>query len=284
MSKLSNVELDRLSNDFGWSGWERNADGVLIVGKPFGDQVSFPSDSWEDESFNENGMGIWAEIRLNEITREAKALGVDTLWEVGAGNGAVALGLDRQGFNVVAVEPQYPGAKFIATSGITSFNATLATLELPDSSLPAIGVFDVLEHIEDPVELLSDFRVKLKDDGLLFVTVPSHQWLFSRHDTSIGHFRRYTAKSMKSQLQAAGFEVVSLRHLFSFLVPAALLFRVLPEKLGHKPDFQKQIHSARKQLEIAERLSWIFRVLSKFERLIKVPFGLSILCVARVQR
>jgi len=282
--KLSNVELDRLSNDFGWSGWERNADGVLIVGKPFGEQVSFPSDSWEDQSFNESGMGIWAEIRLNEITREAKALHLETLWEVGAGNGAVALGLARQGINVVAVEPQYPGAKFIASSGVTVFNATISTLELPESCLPAIGVFDVLEHIEDPVELLSEFREKLNDDGLLFVTVPSHPWLFSGHDTSIGHFRRYTAKSMKSQLQASGFQVVSLRHIFSFLVPAAFLFRVLPEKLGHKPDLQKQIISARKQLETVERFSWIFRVISKLERLFKVPFGLSIICVARVQR
>jgi 2-polyprenyl-3-methyl-5-hydroxy-6-metoxy-1,4-benzoquinol methylase len=284
VTKLANVELERLANDFGWSGWEKNEDGVLIVGKPFGDQVSFPSDSWEDQSFNEGGMGIWAEIRLNEVRREAKALCVRTLWDVGAGNGAISLGLAKEGINVIAVEPQYPGAKFIANSGVTAFNATLSTLRLPDSCLPAIGVFDVIEHIEDPLGLLTDFRDKLMDDGLLLVTVPSHAWLFSSHDTSIGHFRRYTAKSLRSQLQIAGFEVVSLRHIFSFLVPAAFLLRVLPEKFGRKPDFQKRIISAKKQLKAADSLSWVFRVLWKFERLLNLPFGLSILCIARVRK
>jgi len=140
-----------------------------------------------------------------------------------------------------------------------------------------------LEHIEDPREILLEFARVLNEDGLLVIAVPAHQFLFSEFDSSMGHFRRYSVASLKLILDSAGFELVYSRFLFAFLVPLAWLLRVLPEKFGFTSP-ANSITGARTQWRIAQLLSPIFRVLVAIERLIRLPFGLSILAVARPKK
>lgn len=68
----------------------------------------------------------------------------------------------------------------------------LATTERFDT----VVYIDVLEHIEnDQAELESAARL-LNAGGALVVLAPAHQWLFSPFDRAVGHFRRYTRKSL----------------------------------------------------------------------------------------
>ena len=70
--------------------------------------------------------------------------------------------------------------------------ADLADQELFDAML----YIDVLEHIEDDRGELGRATAHLKPGGHLVVLSPAHAWLFSRFDASIGHFRRYTKKTL----------------------------------------------------------------------------------------
>jgi SAM-dependent methyltransferase len=273
-------EINRLGNQFNWTGPNRNQDGVRVPDGASGTAISFPDDSWDDQEINYEGMGVWADIRLREIHRLMVMNGISTIWEVGAGNGAVCIGLSKLGHNAIAVEPLYGGARYIAEQGLDTYCSILDQLKLPDNSIPSIGVFDVLEHIENPVPMLEEFARVLKKDGLLLITVPAHQFLFSEYDSSIGHFRRYSVSELRSSLAAGGFELVSSRFLFAFLVPLAWLLRVLPEKMGLKSSATSR-NSTRTQFRIAQLLSPIFRLLVAAEKLLRLPFGLSILAVAR---
>lgn len=69
---------------------------------------------------------------------------------------------------------------------------------------------DVLEHIEDDQDELEFAAQLLKDEGTLVVLAPAHQWLFSPFDRAIGHFRRYTKKT----LAAAGPPSLRLEQIF----------------------------------------------------------------------
>lgn len=275
-------ELKRLSEDYGWVDWRVDKNGVRSQGKVDDANISFPADSWQDESFNEGGMGIWAEMRFEQILLELKRYGVSTIWEVGAGGGAVSIGLNDAGLNVVAVEPIYAGARHLAKKGLVSFSATLEDLSLPNKCLPAIGLFDVLEHLEKPELLLATAREKLTDSGTLAVTVPAHQWLFSKYDSEIGHFKRYNSADLRAELESCGFEVVSVRYLFSFLVPLAWVLRVLPERIGLSSR-EKSIEASRQHFGLVNKLSLFFKSLSRAERWLRVPMGLSLLCIARVK-
>ena len=57
-------------------------------------------------------------------------------------------------------------------------------------------------------------------DGRLIVTVPAYNWLWSQHDTSWHHYRRYTRRLLRERVRAHGWEPV-VEHLLLQLDAAA---------------------------------------------------------------
>ena len=84
---------------------------------------------------------------------------------------------------------------------------------------------DVIEHIEDDSEALVTIHTLLKTGGLLLLTVPAYQFLYSHHDATLGHYRRYTKKSISSLIQKAGFCIKRCDYFFSFLIPASFIMK-----------------------------------------------------------
>jgi SAM-dependent methyltransferase len=85
---------------------------------------------------------------------------------------------------------------------------------LEDAAFDTILYVDVLEHIEDDREELERAAVRLRPGGHLLVLAPAHQWLFSPFDSAIGHFRRYTKRSL-SELAPPGLKLARLEYLDS---------------------------------------------------------------------
>jgi SAM-dependent methyltransferase len=85
---------------------------------------------------------------------------------------------------------------------------------LEEASFDTILYVDVLEHIEDDRGELERAAARLRPGGRLVVLAPAHQWLFSPFDSAIGHFRRYTKRSLR-ELAPPGLELTRLRYLDS---------------------------------------------------------------------
>ena len=118
----------------------------------------------------------------------------------------------------------------------------------------------------------------LTDDGVLVVTVPAHESLWSGADELLGHVRRYNRQMLREHLSAAGFAIERSTHIFSWLLLPVWLQRRL-------------VSDREKQLGLEERSRLIDAaalVLSRAERAItntiSLPVGTSILCVARRDR
>ena len=71
-----------------------------------------------------------------------------------------------------------------------------ATLQEVDMEFDSILYIDVLEHIEDHVGETTTVYDKLKQNGSFIVVVPAHPYLYTEFDETVGHFRRYTRKSL----------------------------------------------------------------------------------------
>lgn len=71
---------------------------------------------------------------------------------------------------------------------------------------------DVLEHIEDDAAELRQAAALLRLGGHLVVLAPAHGWLFTPFDAAIGHFRRYTKRSLLA-LAPPGLTPVVARYL-----------------------------------------------------------------------
>ena len=99
---------------------------------------------------------------------------------------------------------------------------------------------DVLEHIHDDYSALIEWKKTLKPNGLLLISVPAFQHLWSRHDIFLGHNKRYNMKSLNELVESVGFQTVKIHYAFSFIYPAVLLLRkCFPQKDNGNSDLKK---------------------------------------------
>ena len=242
--------------------------------------IGTSSTAYSDELMKMLDVGAtsswWYETRNQVIWHVMRRYPISgALWDIGSGLGEVSSYLTSVGVECVAVEPNRLGAQVSSENGVFSIQGDLHALELPDLSIEAVGLFDVLEHLDNADDVLSEIYRVLKVDGKLFITVPATKWLWSASDDLVGHHGRYTRKKIRQQLKNAGFEVLSIRYFFFSLVLPILILRAVPYRLG--------VRSLIDDTKLVQKKSgWISRLLTKVEVALcgKIPIGTSLVIVA----
>lgn len=138
---------------------------------------------------------------------------------------------------------------------------------------------EVVEHLDDDVGAMREFARVLAPGQPCFITTSSYQFLWSEHDVRAAHRRRYTLKQFRRAAEDAGLVVERLCYYYSFLVPLAVLTRKTP--LGR---FMRETDEETSSMH--PLLDRTFYAMASIEtwlamRGVTIPFGLSILCVAR---
>lgn len=86
-----------------------------------------------------------------------------------------------------------------------------------------VTALDVLEHLDEPVDALRSLRSLAAPGATIVVLVPAMPSLWSEWDDRLGHRRRYTARTIRGDMEAGGWKVRQVRSLFfSMLAPAWL--------------------------------------------------------------
>ena len=237
----------------------------------------------EDESFWFNHRNRIISLAVAQHPPEDKII-----FDVGGGNGCVSSALQNRGFCPVLFEPGLAGAKNAKKRNLKNvFCSVFNTDVVNEHSVGAIGLFDVIEHIEDDTAFLQQMHTTLKKDGLVYLTVPAYDFLWSAEDEYSGHYRRYTLEQLCHVLDSAGFDVVYATYFFWFIpVPAFLLRKIFSgKKTGVEemtPERLKKGHVLPSYLAavINTMLSLDSFVISRGK---KLPFGGSILVTAKAR-
>lgn len=196
----------------------------------------------EARSFEGGARHPWERARLTLvrrlITRLATLRPGDAVLDVGCGDTFVVEQLARA----------YPSVEFYAVD--SAFTEDLlqtyrARLSVPNVSLFAsldevplaqaaslVLLLDVIEHVPDDVVFLRDLcgRSCVDDRTRIIITVPSYAALFSSHDRFLGHYRRYSCRTLRQLLDVVGLTPLASGYLFASLLPARVL-QVLRERL-----------------------------------------------------
>jgi hypothetical protein len=89
-----------------------------------------------------------------------------------------------------------------------------------------------LEHIQDDLGALRIIHESLAPGGRIVLYVPALPMLFSKMDQHVGHYRRYTRKSLSTALLDSGFHVHSYEYVDSIGVITSLIYKFLPNASG----------------------------------------------------
>lgn len=139
-----------------------------------------------------------------------------------------------------------------------------------------VGAFDVLEHVEHDVESLARLGQQLAPGGRLIVTVPALPWLWSKHDETHHHFRRYTRSSLMAALQAAGLQPVHVSYFNTLLFPLIAGLRLLRRVLG----LSETADDTLPPKPVNALLAAIFACERNLATWLRLPIGVSLLAVA----
>jgi SAM-dependent methyltransferase len=206
------------------------------------------------------------------------------LFDIGGGNGFVSQAIRQLGIPTVLVEPDPSGSRHALERGLAPvICASLQDANFYPDSMDAVGLFDVLEHIENDLDFLKQIHTLVKPGGRLFLTVPAYQALWSIDDVSAGHFRRYRLKKLSHLLNQAGFKVDFATYIFFLLPFPIFLFRALPSRMGWRKEID--LEDAGTKNEYVSRVSLVDAILGLeliwLKRLKALPFGGSCLVAAR---
>lgn len=202
-------------------------------------QISYPKDGNEN-CFQIETDSFWFHHRNNCIIEAVKKYAPnEVFFDIGGGNGYVSKGLEDQGITTVLVEPGIHGCVNARKRGLSNvICSTLNETMFKANTISSVGVFDVVEHIEDDELFLRTLNHLMKKEGIVFITVPAYQMLWSKEDDDAGHFKRYTINAIQNVLETSGFRPLYSTYIFSLLPIPIFIFRTIPSflRMGRRTD------------------------------------------------
>jgi ubiquinone/menaquinone biosynthesis C-methylase UbiE len=217
---------------------------------------------------------------IDSVLRKTFDAGVTRdILDIGCGVGSIFDTLGKYG-RVVGADVSEVALSYCRQRGMKDLvKSSAEKLEVEDESFDLVTAFDILEHLDDDGQGLSEMYRVCKKGGYALITVPAYRFLWSGHDRALGHRRRYLYAELKDKVESAGFEVNKLSYFVFFLFPVTVAFRIVERFIiGSKkrdtsyitpPGFINSMFI--KLLELEGKLINYFGF----------KVGLSILCLAR---
>lgn len=149
-----------------------------------------------------------------------------------------------------------------------------------DGPYDVIGLFDVIEHVEDDAAALVALRDRLAPAGRLVLTVPAFMWLWSEHDVVNHHFRRYDRAGLVARLEAAGLAVEHATYFNTLLFPLVAGVRGLHRLRGQSGGGGSDADTIPPP-PVNRLLERVFAAERHLVPTRRLPVGVSLLAVAR---
>ena len=153
---------------------------------------------------------------------------------------------------------------------------TYYSLNFRKKNYDLILLADVIEHIKKPKLLLKSLKKNLKKDGYILITVPAYQFLYSKKDKVLGHYRRYNKKSLRDELDA--FKIKKISYFNTFLFIPIMLITIM-NKIFNRNYIRKVETTPNFFLNYI--LYQVFKMKKFFIKNFKFSFGISLYALVK---
>jgi SAM-dependent methyltransferase len=193
------------------------------------------SDDWVEQEFDADYKDLIFRTILRELARRRPAKG--TLLDIGAHAGRFMSLAQAQQWRVEGVELNPRTAAYAARrTGAPVHRLDARDLVTEGRRYAAVCLTDVLEHIPEPLGVLSTVAALLEDEGCIAIKVPCgvSQWHKERvlamlrpgHTVSLAdnlvHVNHFSAASLRTALERTGFTEVAVHTAAPELPPSAI--------------------------------------------------------------
>ncbi len=207
-----------------------------------------------------------------------------TALDLGCGTGAFLNRLDSMGIKAYGLDISKEAINFCIYRRRGELVQGNIEGEMPfrDNTFHIVTGLDVIEHVDNYQNVIIEACRILKPNGLLVVTTPAFKFLWNQHDEVHHHKRRFVRKELKTAIEATGkLRILKLSYYNFFLFFIVCLFRI----------FKKTFCGIRGQSDdflwvppmINKFLFKIFGMESFFLKCVNLPFGVSIIAIAKKQ-
>jgi len=158
------------------------------------------------------------------------------LLEIGCGRGIVTKYLREREINCFGIEP----ASVVPLQEVKEFvrsESEPASLSVAErEKYDVIVLFDVIEHILDPIAFLKPLRKLFPNLKYVVITVPGRAELWSNYDDFYGHHRRYSMKMIEDLARNLSWNIIHRGYFFHTLYIAIWATIILRIKRSIKID------------------------------------------------
>ncbi|MGI8864448.1 MAG: class I SAM-dependent methyltransferase [Solirubrobacteraceae bacterium] len=144
------------------------------------------------------------------------------LLDVGAGRGRFVAAACAAGYEAQGIEPSARGVAAASTIGVPLLHASIDDAPIAPSSVDALTLWHVLEHLDQPGEALARLASWVRPGGALLVGVPNlasvQAWLGGErwyHLDVPRHRVHFTPAGLAALLRRSGFDVVGTHHVLA---------------------------------------------------------------------
>ena len=255
----------------------------------FSPELAMDNDGFKQEFFEElfflEGNSFWFVARNKLISWVIRKYfsQVRNMLEIGCGTGYVLSGIKDAfpGMSLYGSEIFLEGLKFadkrLSDVNLLQMDARYIPFE---QEFDLIGIFDVLEHIDEEKTVLEQTYRAVKPGGGIILTVPQHKFLWSKHDELACHVRRYERKTLNMLIEKSGFKVERVTSFVSLLFPLIMFSRLNKKRRNNDPCSEYAIPGFINT--VFQRIMSIERML--IERGVDFKWGSSLLVVAKKVR
>ena len=150
-----------------------------------------------------------------------------TVVDVGCGTGANiaaladgyrCVGIDTSAEAVELARQRFPEVRFLVGRAPEDLGELMQQADV-------LMLMDVLEHVDDDFAMFSQLAAAAEPGTHFLVTVPADESLWSEHDESFGHYRRYDRRRLESVWDGLPLRPLMVSYLNARLMPLVRLVR-----------------------------------------------------------
>lgn len=127
-----------------------------------------------------------------------------------------------------------------------------------------IGIFDVIEHIEEDEAVLAAMHRATCGGGGIMLAVPQHPWLWSEEDEAALHVRRYRRGELERKVKAAGFDLLFSGSYTTLLLPLMVASRWRRRAKADAPPSKKS-HALGREIDLPDLLNGLLKAILQTE-------------------